>query len=1104
MTGERHMEQPYNIWENFPSFRWGAEAMEIYDAPINLTSISSVVGTAIRVISGWASAFFWRILMWMARVALGSKEAVELGETADRIASRLGNAILGSWVLVGGIVILGFAVAVFRFARGTGRTNNARNAAISVLCLVLLIGYVAASTVAHNRREEAKKGAAAITQITTPRFVFDGNRTVLDWRSEDVTDTNLFLSASWILDKGTRLVSSLSQYGSELLNIVDLETQDTEEISESPLDCRYYIDTINRETLAAGSALDTGTRFTAKALSDIWLLLQYRPAANAQWGSSAFSPQVYCRLLESRTQTPGREMHRLTVAAAAGPDCEAKYVANTGGVGRGAINDITNIPSTGYGDVAVTCKSSTPDEPFLGLAAPKILGNRVRDGYLFGKAGAARVYSGGDEEGLTYSCASAQPGDSEPSSEPCYITHILGIGAHNEYIHNEAPLAGRPQDIYSPSGSGRQYIGGIDYYQTVRTANFWAMCRPKIPPFNVFPNSRIRSAATNIASGLPRNDAWFLRIHSEDGTLSRNFRPVPVATLRDVPYYGALRPEIQTVVEDPTVIVNMADIDDPASIAETLSSLLHGTVFKDILGKDTDWIKTEAEFARDPLGFKIADALGVVGGQYREERDTIIEVSEELLNGYEQAVSLEQYLQDIINHPEVQDAVPDFAARQEAATANPGTPNRLSAPLEGIPQRKPGSVAYKKSDAPLSGTAGFYDPTHFMWELRPEFASLELTGVIRDIASQDYSSDDTIVIAQGKPLAYYFGDIGTGQTGTQEQDGDLIGKPRGGHVCATVWTNITGEGVPELALERCEYRLPLGGTGPIKTFNRSICGMQTRILVTVGVERAIVLHDYTNVAPLGGGVFELQPGDVSPFEYASSAPLNREVRVWMEEANDRGGTGFLSGAFHIALSAFVSMVLFFLVGMILVLVFAAQIMLLVSLALLPILLLLGVLPFQKTQEALGRIVTLILVCIGVKFIVGMYLSTVVILLYVVLVAGNAILGPGFGVGHLILTGFAAALLLIVSLKVFRKSLAYAKKLRKESTFRGKQQSRSLTERAIGKAKRVAHKAQQSRNEKIGQVTQSATRGGGRPGGGGAPPATGGTGGVPPSLPTAGR
>ena len=139
---------------------------------------------------------------------------------------------------------------------------------------------------------------------------------------------------------------------------------------------------------------------------------------------------------------------------------------------------------------------------------------------------------------------------------------------------------------------------------------------------------------------------------------------------------------------------------------------------------------------------------------------------------------------------------------------------------------------------------------------------------------------------------------------------------------------------------------------------------------------------------LGGAVFELQPANVSPLEYASNAALNREVRVWMEEANAAGGPGFLSGAFHIALSAFVSMVLFCLIGMILVLVFAAQIMLLVSLALLPVLLLLGVLPFNKTQEALGRIATLIFACIGVKFIVGAYLSAVVVLLYVVLVAGK--------------------------------------------------------------------------------------------------------------------
>ena len=352
------MDPASDVWENFPSFRWGAESMEIYDAPVNLTSISSVVGAAIRVIAGWFSGLFWRVLLWMTRVALGSKEATELGGKADEIASRLGNAVLSSWILVGGIIVVGFTVAFLRFARGTGRTNNARSASISVLCLVLLIGYVAASTAAHNQRKLVKAGKAPIWHIDDDLQLEAEKKTLLG--------PGGFLSASWLLDKGSRVVSSLSQYGSEVLNIVDLETQDTEEVSASPLDCRYYIDTINRETLAAGDALDAGTRYTAKALSDIWLLLQYRPAANAQWGSSAFSPQVYCRLLEARAGTPTREMHRLTVGAAAGPECEAEYIANP--EHRGEIHDIANIPPSGAGRVSLSCKGS-PEEPFLGADA---------------------------------------------------------------------------------------------------------------------------------------------------------------------------------------------------------------------------------------------------------------------------------------------------------------------------------------------------------------------------------------------------------------------------------------------------------------------------------------------------------------------------------------------------------------------------------------------------------------------------------------------------------------------------------------------------------------------------------------------------------------
>ena len=323
--------------------------------------------------------------------------------------------------------------------------------------------------------------------------------------------------------------------------------------------------------------------------------------------------------------------------------------------------------------------------------------------------------------------------------------------------------------------------------------------------------------------------------------------------------------------------------------------------------------------------------------------------------------------------------------------------------------KKPTSGNMPASYDPDNNSNGIpTDESVLFWEVRDSFDEVKLREV--SIVEGDGSNSDHDRVIEN------IEEIGT--SFKREIDGKSVG-----HTCAYVWSNAAARD-DDLGTRtaECRWNIPFGGTlfsGP----NKAVCTFINSLFNTFGAgPREWVSGDITDVPPLRGGSFEILPHQV---QQTSTSSTNLEAQEWFEEANGRKGPGG-TRIFTASLTGLITSVAMFLIlATLLAVVLGAHIMLIVGLSMLPLFLFLGIIPAQKTQAMLGKILTYIGIAFGAKIITLLVFSIIGLIMWTLMIATEPVL-ESLGASDLmnlffsIFTSIMLLFLAIKGLKTVRK------------------------------------------------------------------------------------
>lgn len=315
-------------WDWLPSFRWGLEAQEV-DTPTSSLFSADTLIDGLSSIVVWAAAFMWRLMLWAVRASLSTDLVDGAAWRVDRAAAVSSGVLLSS--VLGVAAVGGMVYLVFRFVKKGERTGIVKQAAVSLICLGVLVGMLTASVSSDQQREQWEVEHEA-WQLEAAEAETNGSAIP----PEPAPPSPSGLSPGWWMEKTIGLVTAAGTSIGQALSFGDIDDGiaflASEDSDTSPLDCEYYIGELNRRSEhvaeVGGDVENFGSAYIARAMSDLWLNASYQTFASSQFGTSGYSPQVYCRYLESGSRQSGTQQLQTTVDTAAGPECDMRYEQN--------------------------------------------------------------------------------------------------------------------------------------------------------------------------------------------------------------------------------------------------------------------------------------------------------------------------------------------------------------------------------------------------------------------------------------------------------------------------------------------------------------------------------------------------------------------------------------------------------------------------------------------------------------------------------------------------------------------------------------------------------------------------------------------------------
>ena len=298
-----------------------------------------------------------------------------------------------------------------------------------------------------------------------------------------------------------------------------------------------------------------------------------------------------------------------------------------------------------------------------------------------------------------------------------------------------------------------------------------------------------------------------------------------------------------------------------------------------------------------------------------------------------------------------------------------------------------------------------HDESYYFWKVRDTFYDVKLREVSiveGDGSNSDYDRQIEDIEKIGKSFE------------------GIIDDKSIGHTCAYVWTNAAARD-DDLGTRTavCEFKFTGGGLPGINQANKAVCTMINNLFNTFGAgPREWVRGDITNVAPLGGGVFEILPPQV---QETSTSSTNPDASTWFEDANSRNGPNGVRIFTSSFTGLLTSVAMFIILATLLAVVLGAHIMLIVGLSMLPLFLFLGIIPAKKTQSMLGKTLAYIGIAFGAKIITLLVFSIIALVLWTLMVATEPIL-QNIGVDgfmNLIFSVFVALMLMFLAIKGFK-------------------------------------------------------------------------------------
>jgi len=1050
-------------WDWLPAFRWGEEAQEVWTPPSDLFSADVIVSGMSSVIV-WLSSFLWSLMLWAVRAGLSADLTDSAGWRIDRAAALSSSVYLSAGL---GVAVVGGAVyLLIRLARKGDRTEIMKRAAVSVVCLSALVVFLQASGESDRKREQWDR--AVEDRERYEAWAADPDRTgfLAEPEVPGSRPESEPLSGGWWLSTGVNLVTSIGSAVGESLRFanedVALEPLTGGTAEKSPFDCAYYIAELNRRSEAVSNADNSdsfGSRFIARAMSDLWVNVTYNTSSAAQWGESPLGPSAHCRLLESRSRQSPPQQLDATVDAAAGPGCDMEYQQNSSGEWEWEWAENS--------DGTVDC--SQPDGFWLGDQAVRILlGDPQLEAADFDLAGRRFItgleYLASDvrtceQAGLDTAWAAAVGAQLAACSRLAHFLDTFTLEAYS----SDWPADGREgrgnadkeygwlsmvffacgaseqaiADAVGPAGGGDAFPSWLELDGRGRGTAATRAFRPVLAGCLEAMSAALGTAGEGCSPAvdcLPdgaqsiepldnvlRNEDW---IENTFGT------GAPGRVVRGT------APQVYDIPSRLTSPHTSGEDDTPPTVRDLLSSVRWAA--ESFNADDNDYLEIGRLFISLVLAGVAPSPEGLLArAEYAYPEGALTEsfrthMSSSLHTRITAVVegSREVYLPTIDTQARSErirfkgDDSDDFRLSElldySYTPSSPNAPEPRFAPAAHSQLFRPPVNYYHAvrianfwvmcvPNPAADGsepTEGEYqrwrenmDLTGLWWHVRDGFAEIAPLGV-----SQAENRGD-------------FSDFSSGATLDDLFDQEW------GHVCAAVWSGAAAEAGARTYTASC------GGGGFFSPVTGFVCTTKEKALNLVGRgHREFVANDITDVRPVGAGAFELrrdqiaftQPTNAGDGSSAAALGVSDDALRWLDEANGRDGPGRFSRLSAASVSLLVTISMFALMGVIVLMVLGAQIALLVGFTVLPLVLFVGVIPSEKTQKVLGNTLALLGFSLVAKSLAVLALSVIVLSVWVLTVMSFSVFGGvGFRWAYLLATAVACVVMLVFAKKLWR-------------------------------------------------------------------------------------
>lgn len=1069
-----------SYWDWLPSFRWGLDAQEVNTPTSSLFSADLLIDGLSSIVV-WAASFMWRLMLWAVRASLSSDLVQGAAWRVNRAAAVSSGVLLSS---VLGLVAVGGAVyLVFAYIKRGNRSQIVKQAAVSVVCLGVLVGLLGAANTADNQRRSWEADHAA-WEAEAERAGMLG----LPAPPEPLEPAPAGLSPGWWMDRAVGIVTAAGTAVGETLALADTSDGSAFLTSDgsdgSALDCEHYIAELNRRSghvaQAGGNLESFGSAGIARAMSDLWLNASYQTFASSQYGTSSYAPQVYCRSLEAGSRQNPAQQLSATVDAAAGEGCDMRYVQDE------QLDVWLWEWDTDTGEIS---GCGDPDGIWLGNRAEDILiGRSLLDVRTFaGEGGAFQTgleYAASDIAGCAAGGLSSEweqlQGRALAACERLAVfVRNVTLGSYDwANTRNNTTQSNGDQEFgwmsmaLAVCGAAGSVIsdavsrGGGDGFVN------WSELGGASSEAENFRDTELRPCLAAMAAALGSADvdpsqvlqctpgrcplaavdiAEYWAAKQAESLLPLNFDGVTVAgdaeileamdnAIRDADEVtlGGLFPDGQPASRE---------LSDPDSAGASVGQLLESVraVFHSFDMASSSWVELPRlffslvlsgvvpppELFRERALQDSVNAGGLTRQAPRVEEFFLVYMSETLTSRiYEVAGGSLAVYQPTVQNAELAETLSFGGGRDDFRLAELLDPSWDGQAGE-LPEPVWSPTAFGQLFSPAVNYSHGVRLANF-WVL----CVPEAPGEGEEPSGERYQTwrDGGDLSGLYWRVRSDFADVKPLEVSRAESTGSVENRELGtlsrvfdqpwGHVCGAVWSG---------AAAKAGVRGYFCDSG----WFDGVCNAFFQVLNRFGAgRREFVANDITDVRPLGAGVFELEShqaafptGSVfaapdgdggAGFAASETTALSTEdAERWLAEANSRSGPG---GARLTAamVALLVTFSMFVLMGVVVLMVLGAQIALLVGFSLLPLVLFLGVAPSVRTRKVLGSSLSLLGFAMIGKAVAALALSVVVLAVWVLnVLAFNLFGGLGFRWAYLLATVLSCVVILFAARKMWR-------------------------------------------------------------------------------------